>query len=126
MVFEDKAAPEGVLELPDMQGAWLEGKLALAPVWPYLYSLSKEPLGNKFAIGTSPGKQPGGTVYSWGFAAATGSKNPEAAAAWVKWSTNTDQLYNFGKEWLNPVPRASAIDKIKADTGIADSDKAAI
>ena len=39
MVFEDKAAPEGVLELSDMQGMWLEGKLAMAPVWPYLYSL---------------------------------------------------------------------------------------
>lgn len=127
MVFEDKAAPEGVLELPDMQGAWLDGKLALAPVWPYLYSLSKEPLGDKFSIGTSPGlKKPGGTVYSWGFAAATGSKNPEAAAAWVKWSTDSEQLYNFGKEWLNPVPRKSAIDKISADTSISDSDKAAI
>ena len=56
-VFEDKSAPEGVLELPDMQGAWLDGKLALAPVWPYLYSLSKEPLGNNFAIGTAPGNQ---------------------------------------------------------------------
>ena len=55
---------------------------------------------------------PGGTVYSWGFAAAAGSKNPDAALEWVKWSTSTDQLYDFGKEWLNPVPRASAIDKI--------------
>ena len=127
VVFEDKAAPEGVLELPDMQGAWLEGKLALAPVWPYLYSLSKEPLGDRFAIGTAPGlTKPGGTVYSWGFAAAAGSKNPEAAAEWVKWSTNTDQLFNFGKEWLNPVPRASAIAKIQADTSISDADKAAI
>ena len=34
IVFQDKAAPVGVLELPDMQGAWLNGKLALAPVWP--------------------------------------------------------------------------------------------
>ncbi|MEX0852766.1 MAG: sugar ABC transporter substrate-binding protein [Bauldia sp.] len=127
MVFEDKAAPEGILELPDMQGAWLDGKLALAPVWPYLYSLSKEPLGDRSAIGTSPGsKKAGGTVYSWGFAAAAGSKNPEAAAAWVKWSTDSDQLYNFGKEWLNPVPRASAIEKISADSSISDSDKAAI
>ncbi|HZP20742.1 MAG TPA: sugar ABC transporter substrate-binding protein [Bauldia sp.] len=127
MVFEDKAAPEGVLELPDMQGAWLDGKLALAPVWPYLYSLAKEPLGGKFAIGTSPGlKRPAGTVYSWGFAAAAGSKNPEAAAAWVKWATDSEQLYNFGKEWLNPVPRKSAIDKIGADSSISDSDKAAI
>lgn len=127
MVFEEKAAPEGVLELPDMQGAWLDGKLALAPVWPYLYSLSKEPLGDKFAIGTAPGlKRPAGTVYSWGFAAAAGSKNPDAAAAWVKWATNTEQLYNFGKEWLNPVPRKSAIEKVNADPDISDGDKAAI
>ena len=127
MVFSDKAAPEGVLELPDMQGAWLDAKLALAPVWPYLYSLSKKPLGDRFAIGTAPGlKRPGGTVYSWGFAAAAGSKNPEAAAAWVKWATSTEQLYNFGKEWLNPVPRKSALDKINADPSIAADDKAAI
>ena len=127
MVFEDKAAPEGVLELPDMQGGWLDGKIALAPVWPYLYSLSQKPLGGKFAIATAPGlKRPAGTVYSWGFTAAAGSKNPEAAAAWVKWATDTDQLYNFGKEWLNPVPRKSAIDKVTADSSISDSDKAAI
>jgi multiple sugar transport system substrate-binding protein len=127
MVFVDKAAPEGVLELPDMQGAWLDGKIALAPVWPYLYSLSKKPLGDKFAIATAPGlKRPGGTVYSWGFAAASGSKNPEAAAAWVKWATATEQLYNFGKEWLNSVPRKSAIDKVNADPSIAAEDKAAI
>lgn len=123
----DGSAPEGVLELPDMQGKWLEGKLALAPVWPYLYSLSKEPLGGKFGITTSPGlKHPGGTVYSWGFAAASGSKNPEAAVEFIKWATNTEQLYGYGKEWLNPVPRASAIDLIKADAAISDDDKAAI
>jgi ABC-type glycerol-3-phosphate transport system substrate-binding protein len=127
MVFTDKAAPEGILELPDMQGAWLGGKLALAPVWPYLYSLSKKPLGDRFAIATAPGlKRPAGTVYSWGFAAAAGSKNPEAAVAWVKWATDTEQLYNFGKEWLNPVPRKSAIDKVQSDPDIDAADKAAI
>jgi multiple sugar transport system substrate-binding protein len=123
----DGSAPEGVLELPDMQGAWLEGKLAMAPVWPYLYSLSKEPLGDRFKIDTAPGNpDPGGTVYSWGFAAASGSGNPDAAMEWVKWATNTDLLYAFGKEWLNPVPRASAIDKVRADPDITDNDKAAI
>jgi multiple sugar transport system substrate-binding protein len=127
LVFEDKSAPEGVLELPDMQGRWLEGKLALAPVWPYLYSLSKEPLGDRFGIATSPGlTNPGGTVYSWGFAGAAGAKNVEGADEFLKWATSTDTLYAFGKEWLNPVPRASAIDKIGADASIADSDKAAI
>ncbi|MBV9287635.1 MAG: extracellular solute-binding protein [Hyphomicrobiales bacterium] len=127
MVFAAKAAPEGVLELPDMQGAWLDGKLALAPVWPYLYPLSKKPLNDKFAIATAPGlKRPAGTVYSWGFAAATGAKDPKAAAAWVKWATASEQLYNFGKEFLNPVPRKTALDKINADPDIAAEDKAAI
>ena len=63
------------------------------------------------------------TVY---WAAASGAKNPDGAAEFIKWATSNDQLYAFGKEWLNPVPRASAIDKIKADSSIADSDKAAI
>ena len=127
MVFEAKAAPEGVLELSDMQGMWLEGKLAMAPVWPYLYSLSKEPLGGKFSVATAPGSvNPGGTVYSWGFAAASGAKNPDGASEFIKWATNTDQLYGFGKEWLNPVPRASAIDLIAKDASIGDDDKKAI
>jgi ABC-type glycerol-3-phosphate transport system substrate-binding protein len=126
-LIADGSAPEGVLELPDMQGKWLEGKLAMAPVWPYLYGLSKEPLGDNFAIATAPGlARPAGTVYSWGFAAASGSKNPDAAIEFIKWATNTDQLYGYGKEWLNPVPRASAIEKIMADTTINDADKAAI
>ena len=74
-LVSDGSAPEGVLELPDMQGRWLEGKLAMAPVWPYLYSLSKEPLGDRFSIATAPGlANPGGTVYSWGFAGATGAR----------------------------------------------------
>ena len=119
-MFEDKSAPEGVLELPDMQGRWLEGKLAMAPVWPYLYSLSKEPLGDKFAIATAPGLvNPGGTVYSWGFAGASGAKNPDGAIEFIKWATSTDMLYAFGKEWLNPVPRASAIDLIGKDAASA-------
>jgi ABC-type glycerol-3-phosphate transport system substrate-binding protein len=106
---------------------WLEGKLAMAPVWPYLYSLSKEPLGGKFAIATAPGLvNPAGTVYSWGFAAASGAKNPDAAIEFIKWATSTDMLYGFGKEWLNPVPRASSIDLIGKDTSIGDDDKAAI
>ena len=88
----------------------------MAPVWPYLYSLSKEPLGDKFAIATAPGLvNPGGTVYSWGFAAASGAKNPDGADEFIKWATSTDMLYAFGKEWLNPVPRASAIDLIGKD-----------
>lgn len=127
LVFEDKAAPEGVLELADMQGLWLEGKLAMAPVWPYIYALSKEPLGGRFGITTAPGLvRPAGTVYSWGFAQASGAKNPEGALEFIRWATGTDMLYMFGKEWLNPVPRNSAIEMISADAGVSDDDKGAI
>ena len=100
-----------------MQGMWLDGKLALPPVWPYLYSLSKDPARSKVVgkvkIDIAAGQSgPGGDRYSWGFCAAAGSKNPDAAVEWVKWSTGTDMLADFGKTWINPVPRASAIDKV--------------
>ena len=52
--------------------------------------------------------------------------NIEGADEFLKWATSTDCLYAFGKEWLNPVPRASAIDLISADAAISDADKAAI
>jgi ABC-type glycerol-3-phosphate transport system substrate-binding protein len=44
----------------------------------------------------------------------------------VKWSTSTELLADFGKTWLNPVPRASSIELVKADTSISDEDKEAI
>jgi ABC-type glycerol-3-phosphate transport system substrate-binding protein len=69
---------------------------------------------------------PGGTVYSWGFAAASGAKNPEGAIEFIKWATSSETLYAFGKEWLNPVPRASSIELIGKDASIGDDDKAAI
>ena len=36
----------------------------------------------------------------------SGSKNPDAAVEWVKWSTSSDVLADFGKTWVNPVPRS--------------------
>ena len=56
-------------------------------------------------------------------ATVTISNGPIAAGPLMQ---STDLLYAFGKEWLNPVPRASAIEKVSADPDIADSDKAAI
>lgn len=130
-VFEDQSAPPGVLELSDMQGLWLEGKLALAPVWPYLYALSKDPaqsqVAGRFRIGLPPGNPDRvSTVYSWGFAVASAAKNPEGAVEFVKWATGTDMLAAFGKAWINPVPRASAIAAVAADPEISAEDKEAI
>jgi ABC-type glycerol-3-phosphate transport system substrate-binding protein len=131
IAFVDQSSPPGVLELSDMQGLWLEGKLAMAPVWPYLYALSKDPAQSKVAGKLKIAVPPGNphrvaTVYSWGFCVASGSKNQDAAVEWVKWSTGTDMLAEFGKTWLNPIPRASALERVKADPQISEEDKAAI
>ena len=127
----DQSAPPGVLDLSDAQGMWLDGKLAMLPVWPYLYSLSKDPKQSKVAGKVKLDIPPGNpnrvaTAYSWGFCAAAGSKNLDAAVEWVKWSTGTDMLAAFGKTWINPVPRASAIAKVQADPDLSADDKAAI
>ena len=115
MVFTDKAAPRGVLELSDMQGVWLDGKLALAaglavPLLAVEGPARRRQGHDRHRAGQS---QPGGTVYSWGFCAAAGSKNPEAAVEWVKWSTEHRHARTpSARTWINPVPRASAIEKI--------------
>jgi multiple sugar transport system substrate-binding protein len=109
----------------------LEGKLAMLPVWPYLYSLSKDPKQTKVVGKVKIDIPPGNpnrvaTAYSWGFCAASGSKNADAAVEWVKWSTSSDVLADFGKTWINPVPRSSSIAKVQADASITADDKAAI
>ena len=128
LVFEDKAAPEGVLELTDMQGLWLEGKLAMAPVWPYLYSLSKEPLGGKFAdrAPRPDSCKPGRHGLLLGLRRGGAAEEPRRRRRVHQMGDQHRQLYAFGKEWLNPVPRASAIELISGDAGISAEDKAAI
>ena len=47
MVFDDKAAPEGVLELPTCRACGSTASSRMAPVWPYLYSLSQGAAGRQ-------------------------------------------------------------------------------
>ena len=35
-------------------------------------------------------------------------------------------LADFGKTWINPVPRASSVEKVKSDPMVTEADKAAI
>ena len=113
-----------MLELSDAQGMWLDGKLAHAaglavPLFD-LQDPAQSKVVGKVKIDIPPGNPDRvATAYSWGFCAAAGSKNPDAAVEWVKWSTGTDMLAAFGKTWINPVPRASAIAKVQADTDLS-------
>jgi ABC-type glycerol-3-phosphate transport system substrate-binding protein len=127
----DGSSPPGVLAYSDMMGLWLDGKLALAPMWPHMYTTSQDPNSSKVVGKVKLDIPPGNpdrvaTAYSWGFCAASGSKNPDAAIEWVKWSTSSDVLADFAKTWVNPVPRTSSIERVKADPSVSDEQKAAI
>jgi ABC-type glycerol-3-phosphate transport system substrate-binding protein len=131
LAFEDKSTPSGLLNLTDMQGLFLQGKLAMAPVWPYLYSLAKDPkqskVAGKFDVALSPGNPDQvSTTFSWGFAVSAASKNRDAAWEWVKWATSTQLQTEFGKNQVNPVPRKSAVAKIFADKSVSAADRKAI
>jgi multiple sugar transport system substrate-binding protein len=127
----DGGAPAGLLDLTDMQGQFLQGKLAMAPVWPYLYSLAKDPaqskVAGKFSVALSPGDPAQvSTIFSWGFAVSAASKNRDAAWQWVRWATSTDMQTEFGTNQINPVPRKSAVQKVTADTSLSPADRKAM
>jgi multiple sugar transport system substrate-binding protein len=131
IMFEDQSSPPGSLDLTDMQGMFLDGKLAMAPVWPYLYALASDPqqskVAGKFAVALPPGHPDRvGTIYSWGFCVSSASKHKDAAWEWVKWSTSTEVLAEFGTNQRSPVPRKSAVEKVKVDPKVSDADKQAI
>lgn len=131
LVFDDRSAPPGLLDLTDMQGQFLQGQVAMAPVWPYLYSMAKNPQQSKivdrFSVAPCPGHPDQvSTIYSWGFGISSASKNRDAAWEWVKWSTSTELLTEFGKDQLNPVPRQSALDRVTSDSSISAQDREAI
>jgi len=127
----DRSSPPGVLAYSDMMGLWLDGKLAMAPMWPHMYVTSQDARSSKVVGKVRLDIPPGNpdrvaTAYSWGFCAASGSKNPDAALEWVKWSTSSDVLADFARTWVNPVPRTSSIERVKADPSLTDEQKAAI
>jgi len=131
IAFDDRSTPPGLLNLTDMQGLFLQGKLAMAPVWPYLYSLAKDPkqskVVDKFAVALSPGNPDQvSTTFSWGFAVAAASKNQDAAWEWVKWSTSSKVQTQFAKEQINPVPRTSAVKALATDSSLSAADRKAV
>jgi ABC-type glycerol-3-phosphate transport system substrate-binding protein len=128
--FDDRSSPDGLHDLTTMQGLFLQGKVAMAPVWPYLYSLGQDPaqsqVAGRFAVALHPGEHQGATTYSWGFGISAASRNADAAWRFVQWATNTEQLTGYGKDQVNPVPRASAVEALTTDGEIDDAGRRAI
>jgi multiple sugar transport system substrate-binding protein len=127
----DGSAPAGQLDLSDMTGQFMAGNLAMAPVWPFMFSLAEDPaqskVAGKFAVALSPGNPDQvSTTFSWGYAISSSSKNQDAAWEWVKWATSTDIAARFGKETVQPVPRKSSVEQIGKDTELTERQRDAI
>ena len=128
--LEDKSSPPGLHDLTDVQGQFLEGKVAMAPVWPYLYSLASDAkqskVVGKFDIALSPGNPDQvSTTFSWGFGVNGASKNIDAATTWVNWATSSKVLEGLSRSQGTPVPRKSVTQALANDASLAAAQKKA-
>ncbi|THE11848.1 sugar ABC transporter substrate-binding protein [Bacillus timonensis] len=130
---EDESSPKGAVSYDnaDVHNLFLQGKVAMAINWPYMYSMANDPsqskVAGKFEVAALPkGKKQASAALSWGFGISSSSKNKEAAIEWLKWSTSKEIMVEFGKEFINPISRNSAIEELNRDESLEEEDRKAI
>lgn len=99
----------------DVQNMFLEGKLAIACNWPYMWSMCNDEEYSKVVGKVAVAPQPvTNAVWSWSFAVCNHSENKDLAYEWCKWATSTDVLARFSAKFKFPVTRSSAVETTKA------------
>lgn len=133
MQYGDKSSPNGAVgyDNADVHNLFMQGKVAMAINWPYMYSMAQDPsqskVSGKFAVAPQPAdKNNASAVWSWGYGISSSSKNKDAAWEFVKWSTSTDVVSQLGKKFINPVARTSAFNQLKSDSSLKKEDLNAI
>ncbi len=129
--FDDGSSPAGLHDLSAIQGQFLEGKIAMVSVWPYLWAMATDPEQSKIADDVAVALNPGNpdqvaTTFSWGLGVSAGSDAKDAAWTFVSWATSTDVLTRKGIEQLSPVPRTSAMDAIAQSDELSEADRKAL
>jgi multiple sugar transport system substrate-binding protein len=125
--YEDQSSPPGGpgFDNVDTHTLFMQGKLAMAPNWPYMVALASDPkqsqVAGKFKIALQPGSvKRAAQVFSWGWGISTHSKNIDAAWKWVELGASSDVLARFGKKFTNPVPRKSSGEAVNNDSEVDD------
>lgn len=129
--FEDGSSPQGLHDLSAMQGQFLEGKVAMITIWPYLWAQATDPAQSKIADDVAVALNPGnphrvGTTFSWGFGVSASSDAQDAAWEWVHWATSSDVLARKATEQLSPVPRTSSMEALAASDALSQDDRDAV
>lgn len=129
--FEDQSSPPGLHDITEIQGQFLEGKVAMVFQWPYMYGMTEDPsqskVVDKVKLAISPGNpDQTSTTFSWGFGVNAASANVDAATQWVQFATSTDVLTKLSITQVSPVPRQSATEAIAADTTLTPEQREAI
>jgi len=127
----DKSSPAGLNDLTTEQGEFLAGHVAMIMMWPYLYSMAKDPaqskVAGKFAVAMPPGNpHQVSTNFAWSFGVNASSKNQTSAQKFVTWATGSDMLQKLSKAQNLPTPRKSAAAAIANDTSIVQADRDAL
>jgi len=127
--YDDQSSPPGAVDYDngDVANMFLQGQVAMVKNWPYMYAMAKDPaqstVSDSFAVAAQPVTN---AVWSWSFGVAAGSTHKDAATRFVQWATSTDVLAELGTATINPVPRSSAWDQVKASEELTDQDKDAL
>jgi ABC-type glycerol-3-phosphate transport system substrate-binding protein len=129
--FEDGSSPAGLHDLSAMQGQFLEGKVAMISIWPYLWAQATDPAQSTIADDVAVALNPGnpdqvGTTFSWGFGVSASSDAQDAAWKWVSWATSSDVLARKAIEQLSPVPRTSSMETLAASDELSQADRDAL
>lgn len=93
----------------DVQNMFLQGQLAFACNWPYMWKMTKDDSVSKVNGKVGVVAQPvANAVWNWSFGVSPDSKNKELAVEWCKWATSSDVIARLSENFLNPAVRESS------------------
>lgn len=96
---------------------FLQGKMAMAINWPYMYSLAQDPTQSKVVDNVAIGAKPcevtcGGNIGGWSWNVFTMSDTPDLAIAFAKWMVIPDAGYVLARDAANAPVRFSVADRM--------------
>ncbi len=99
---------------------FIQGKVAMAINWPYMYSLVQDPKMSKVVDKVSVGRKPaqvtrGGNIGGWSFNVFKGCKNVLAATDLAKWMASPSAAQSYANAGLVPVRRSILAAKAKKE-----------